>query len=200
MIAIGKTISYNRNMKKNLTEKITHRESIYKGKIIDLEKLTVTLPNGNNASREVIRHCGACAVVALTDDLQIILEHQYRAPFDKILIEIPAGKKDHGEDPLVCAKRELLEETGYVSNDFTFLTKIALAPGYSDEVIHLYLARNIILHEQKLDEDEFLVVEKVPFKKAKEMVLNGTIENSIAVAGILFVSELLEGEKNDKIK
>ncbi|MCK5811923.1 MAG: NUDIX hydrolase [Clostridiales bacterium] len=176
---------------KNLVEKIINRESIYKGKIIDLEKLTVTLPNGNKASREVIRHRGACAIVALTDDNHIILEHQYRAPFDKILIEIPAGKIDCDEEPLTCAKRELLEETGYVSNDFTFLTKLALAPGYSDEVIHLYLAKNITLKKQNLDEDEFLLVEKVPLKKAKEMVLNGTIENSIAVVGILYVNELL---------
>lgn len=173
----------------DISEKIKDSTIVYDGKFIQVENVKVTLPNGNTAYRDIIRHPGACAVVAMNDAHEIILIKQYRTAFDRIFIEIPAGKIDIGEDPLVCAKRELREETGYESDKFTFLCKIALAPGYSDEVIHLYLAENIRYEGIRLDEDEFLSVDKIDLSKAKKMVLDGEIENSIAMIAIMIVSD-----------
>ncbi|MBN2851151.1 MAG: NUDIX hydrolase [Clostridia bacterium] len=174
----------------NISEKIDKSTVVYKGKFINVEKVEVTLPNGHSACRDIIRHPGACAVVAMNDHDEIIMIRQYRTAFDKVFIEIPAGKIDPGEDPLICAKRELKEETGYVSDDFCFLSKIALAPGYSDELIHLYLARNIRYEGISLDDDEFLSIEKISLKKAVQMVMNGDIENSIAMIAVMLVSSM----------
>jgi len=176
----------------NISEKIIKKTLVYEGKFINVENIEVILPNNNKATRDIIRHPGACAIMAIDSENNIIIEKQFRTALDEILLEIPAGKIDKGESPLECAKRELKEETGYVSDNFTFLTKIALAPGYSSEEIYLYLAKDIRYTKINLDDDEFLSVEKLSLKKAKEMVLSGKIKNSIAVIGILMVSDMFK--------
>lgn len=179
----------------DIKEKIIKKTQVYKGKFIKVENVQVKLPNGVLATRDIIRHPGACAILALDEDNNIIIEKQYRTPLERVLLEIPAGKIDIGEKPLTCAKRELKEETGYTSNSFTLLNKIALTPGYSDEIIYLYLAKNIVYESVNLDDDEFLTIEKIPLEKAYNLVITGKIENSITMIGILIVYDLYKEHK-----
>ncbi|MDZ5017126.1 NUDIX domain-containing protein, partial [Clostridium perfringens] len=121
-----------------LDEKILSEKLIHKGNFIDFVNIDVTLPNGKNANRDVIKHPGASAIIAFLDEENIILVEQFRLPLNKVLLEIPAGKLDKNEDPMECAKRELQEETGYIAKDIECLGSIATAPGFCDEIIHLY--------------------------------------------------------------
>ncbi|MEH7954394.1 NUDIX hydrolase [Staphylococcus pseudintermedius] len=159
-------------------EKTISKESIYKGKIIEVEKHKVSLPNNETAYREVVKHNGAVAICALTPDQQVILVKQYRKALEQELLEIPAGKLEPGEDRESAAMRELEEETGYKAKKLTLIGEVYGTPGFSNEKISVYFADNLVEGKVKLDEDEF--VEKVLYSldDVKKAVEARTIEDA----------------------
>jgi len=179
---------------KDLIEETVSSEEIYKGKIVHLFCDTVRLPNGKEATREVIRHVGAAAVVPLTDEGNVILVRQYRYPFSQVMLEIPAGKLDIGENPIDCAKRELIEETGYDAKELVYLGAFYPSVAMLNEVIHLFLAKNMTFRETNLDEDEFLHVEQRPLSEVVEAVMRGEIPDGKTQTAILKAYYLLNGD------
>lgn len=168
-----------------LHEKILSEETAYRGKILDVRSLDVELPNGRRSKRDVVRHPGASAVVALTETGKIVLVRQYRTALDRVTVEIPAGKLDPGEDPLDCARRELREETGFTPRRIRYLTSIASSCGFSDEIIHIYLATQLEFEGASPDEDEFVNVDLVPLTELVDAVLDGKVEDAKTVVGAL---------------
>ena len=158
----------------NLTEQLLSRREIYHGRIIDVQVDTVSLPNGNTSTREVVRHEG-CAV----------LVEQYRYVFGRTLLEIPAGKREPGEDPLTTARRELREETGAEAAYWQPLGAVLPSPGCYGEVLHLYLARDLTFGATHPDADEFLQVRRLPFDTLLARCLSGEIEDGKTVAAVL---------------
>lgn len=177
----------------NLAEVKTGSEEIFDGIILHVFKDTVQLPNGNPATREVIRHVGAVGVVPVTDDGKVIVEQQFRYPLDQVITEIPAGKLDSfAEDRLSAAKRELEEETGYTAKEWVELGDYYPTPAYCDERITLYLARGLAQGQRHLDEDEFLNFKAVPLADLVEDVMAGRITDGKTQVAILKVARILE--------
>lgn len=168
-----------------LHEKILSEETAWRGKILDVRSLEVELPNGRRTGRDIVRHPGAAAVVALTESGKIVLVRQYRTALDRVTVEIPAGKLDPGEDPLDCARRELHEETGFTPRCIRYLTTIATTCGFCDEVIHIYLATQLEFDGADPDDDEFVNVDLVPLQELIDAVLDGKIEDAKTVVGAL---------------
>lgn len=171
-----------------LIEKQISSEYIFDGKLLQVYSDTVSLPNGSTSTREYIKHQGAVAVVPITDDNEIIAVRQYRYPIGRVTIEIPAGKLDRGEEPLEAAKRELSEETGVESADIEYIGGLYPSVAYTDELIHMYAAKNLKYGEAHTDEDEFLDVVKIKTDKFVEMILNGEIMDSKTQAAVLKVA------------
>jgi len=169
----------------NLTEKSVSQEYIYNGKIINLRVDQILLPNGMMASREVIEHPGGVCVAAITENDEILLVRQFRYPYMEEILEIPAGKKDPGEDPLTCGIRELKEETGAMAKNFFSLGILYPTPGYCGEVIHLYGATELSFGKDNPDEDEFLECIRLPFEKIVEMIISGEIKDAKTQAAVL---------------
>ena len=179
-----------------LTEKQIASELIYDGVIVSLYRDDVLLPNGNKGVREYIRHVGAVCVVPVTDDGRVVMERQFRYPFNAVLTEIPAGKLDgKTEDPESAARRELREETGALAEELIFLGDYYPTCAYSDEVIHMYLARGISFGERSLDEDEFLNVQLVPLEKAVADVMDGAIQDGKTQTALLKAYLWLKGNR-----
>ena len=177
---------------KNLTEVKTDSQEIFDGVILHLFKDTVELPNGNSATREVIRHIGAVGVIPVTDDGKVIVERQFRYPLDSVITEIPAGKLDSfTEDRLSAAKRELEEETGYTAKEWMPLGDYYPTPAYCDERITLYLARKLRQGQRHLDEDEFLNFEAVPLSDLVEDVMSGRITDGKTQVAVLKAARML---------
>lgn len=170
-----------------MKEKTITTKEIYQGKILNLRIDTVLLPNGREARREVVEHPGAVAVVARNDAGEVILVKQYRYPVKEILWEIPAGKLEKGEDPLLCAKRELAEETGLAADTWRHLGTFYTTPGFSDEIMYLYLAEDIKEESSQPDDDEFIETEKFTPKEIKEMIAGGGIKDAKTLVGLLWV-------------
>lgn len=168
-----------------LREKILSEEQAWRGRILDVRSLQVELPNGHQSGRDVVRHPGAAAVVALTQAGKIVLVRQYRTALDRVTVEIPAGKLDPGEDPLECAKRELREETGFSAGRISYLTTIATTPGFCDELIHIFMATNLEFQGANPDDDEFVNVDLLPVSELIDAVLDGKIEDAKTVVGAL---------------
>ena len=167
-------------------------EDIFDGVILNVKRDTVRLPNGHQSSREVIRHVGAVCVIPVTDKEEVIVERQYRYPFDTVITEIPAGKLDSKEeDRLSAAKRELREETGLTADRWTDLGGFYPAAAYSDEYITMYLAQGLHQGVQALDEGEFLEVKKAPLKELVEDVMAGKIPDAKTQTAILKAARLL---------
>ncbi len=128
---------------RSLHERPLGEEPVWQGGVIRVEDMAVELPDGTLAQRDIVRHPGGVGVVALTDECLVALVRQYRAPFDRVTVEIPAGKIEPGEDPLEAARRELVEETEYTAGELVPLVSVAPSPGYTDEVVRVYLARDL---------------------------------------------------------
>lgn len=169
----------------HLEEKTISSESVYKGKIFEVTKDKALLENGNQVQRDVVHHSGGVTVIPVTDKNEILMVKQYRYPHHKTMLEIPAGKIEPGEKHYDCGKRELLEETGCTCKIYKYLGEIVPTPAYVSEVIHLYIASGLEFSAQKLDDDEFLDVKKIPLEKAVDMVINGEITDSKTQIGVL---------------
>jgi len=184
------------NEKNNIEEKILSEERVYEGKIVKVSILDVTLPNGEPAKREALRHVGASAIVPVDDEGNVTLVRQYRAPIASVLLEIPAGKLDFkGENRLEAARRELREETGIVAGKLTRLSDIVPSPGYLTERITLYLAQELSQGDTDPDDDEFLNVEKIPLTELVARVMRGEIEDAKTITAVLKTKLLLEAER-----
>lgn len=175
----------------DLTETTLSREDIFSGRVVRVHVDQVRLPNGETGIREVVDHNGGVSVLALDEDNNVLTVTQYRYVFGQPLLELPAGKLDPGEDPAAGALRELKEETGAEPGEFLSLGEILPSPGCFGEVLHLYLARNVKVGEQHLDEDEFLNVERVPFDEMVRRCLSGEIRDAKTVAAVLKAKLLL---------
>jgi len=163
-------------------------EDVYVGRIIAVRVDDVAMPGGGQAKREVVEHHGAVAIVALDDDGQVTLIHQYRHPLGRRIWELPAGLIDHlGEDPLESAKRELVEEVGLAAANWSVLVDVAASPGFTDEVVRVFLATGLSVVDRELlgDEEADLVARKVPLDEAVRLALAGEIVNGAAVGGLL---------------
>jgi 8-oxo-dGDP phosphatase len=167
---------------------VVSTSDVYIGRILALRSDEVAMPGGTTATREVVEHHGAVAIVALDDDDQVTLIHQYRHPLGRRIWELPAGLIDHlGEDPVETAKRELVEEVGLAAADWSVLVDVAVSPGFTDEAVRVYLATGLSVVDRELlgDEEADLVARKFPLAEAVRMTMAGEIVNGAAVGGIL---------------
>ncbi len=171
-----------------MSVKVHKITNLYHGKIFNVVLEKVTLPNGAIKDREIVRHPGAAAMVPLLDDGKVVLIKQYRHAVGEFLWEIPAGTLEPDEEAIECARRELVEETGYEASSFDKLAEILPAPGYTDEHIHIFLATGLTLADQKLEDDEVLALQPMAFRTALEMITKGEIQDAKTIAGLLLTS------------
>ncbi len=178
----------------DFTEHETASETVFEGKLLRVKCDSVRLPDGSPATREYIQHDGAVMIVPLLDSGEILMERQYRYALRQHCLELPAGKIDGGEEPLACAKRELLEETGYVAREWTYLATIHPTCAYSTERILIYLARGLEHRGSKPDDGEFLEVLTMRLPQLLELVRSGEITDVKTVIGLFWLEKLLAGE------
>ena len=172
-------------------EKTLSTEPIFDGRVIKVRVEKVELPDGRTSSRELIAHPGGVGVIAVTDDRQVFMVTQYRIAAKSMMLEIPAGKLEYGENPLECGKRELTEETGCEASDFTHLGAYYATPGYCEEVLNIYLAQNLHFVGQHLDEGEFLNVRKYDLDELYNMAMNNEIRDAKTAIAILKAKAIL---------
>ena len=163
---------------------VDHTRRIFKGRVVTLDIDTVTLPNGATIELEMIHHPGAAAVVPMKEDGTVILIRQYRHAAGGYIYEIPAGKLHPGEDPKLCAARELQEEIGYRADSLVLLTSILTTPGFTDEVIHIYKGTGLTKGKQDLDHDEVIEIVELPLEKALAQIIDGTIRDAKTIVGL----------------
>ena len=173
-----------------ISEKILSSVRSFEGHLVKVDSVDIELPNGHKTQHEVIRHPGAVCVIALDDQGRVLIVRQYRTALERVTIEVPAGKIDPGEDPEDAVRRELAEETGYAAGQIRRLASIAVAVGYSDEIIHLYLATDLMPGSAHPDDDEFVVAEWVSVESLIDSVLDGRIEDSKTVIAALICDAL----------
>ena len=176
------------------TEKTISSREIYKGRIIYVKEDTVELPDGIIAGRELVLHNGGVGVIALDEDKNVLMVSQYRKPYDTMVLEVPAGKLEKGEDPKEAGIRELQEETGYQAKNVEYIGKYYPTPGYCSEIISLYLATDLTFVGQNLDDGEFVDVKKIPLSTLVEMVMNNEIYDAKTAIAILKADKLLQSK------
>lgn len=177
----------------NFNEKTITSEKKFEGRIFNVEVLNVELPDGKKGYRELVNHPGGVGIVALTDDNKILMVRQYRKPIEKDIIEIPAGKLEKGEDPLVCGKRELEEETGYRAKEFVSLGYLYPSPGFANEVTHLYLAWGLEKGNVNPDEDEYLDILELSVNDIYSAIMKNEINDAKTVIGFFKAMEYIKG-------
>lgn len=178
-----------------LEEKQIDSTEVFDGRLLHVFKDNIILPNGQESTREYIKHVGAVAVVAMDNDGKIAVEHQFRYPFQDELMEIPAGKLDYeGEDPLEAAKRELREETGITASQFEYLGPFYPTCAYSTEVIHLFFAWDLSFGDRELDEDESINVEMKDINELQKLIFEGKVPDGKTQAAVLQVIARLKSQ------
>jgi ADP-ribose pyrophosphatase len=178
-----------------LNETFVTSEQLLKGKFLEVKRDTVRLPDDTHATREYVVHPGAVVVIPLLDDGQVVLERQFRYPVGQVMIELPAGKLDPQEDPLLCGLRELHEETGYTASQWAYAGKMHLAIAYSTEIIHIYFARGLTAGERQLDAGEFLDVFTVPTQQLLDWCADGTITDAKTMTCAVHLANHLSGKR-----
>ena len=189
------TIQLNRDPK--MTAKINDRQNLYKGRVFNLIRENVTLDNGVTTDMEFIEHPGATAIIPMINDTRVLLLKQYRHSLREYIWEIPAGTLDPNESVLNCAKRELIEETGYSAEKWQKLGVTTPLPGYSDEQIHIFLATDLQPRAQNLDKDEIINVHEFDTGDVFEMIRNGEIQDAKSIAGLCLAGSRLKGNNSD---
>ncbi|MNW45367.1 ADP-ribose pyrophosphatase [compost metagenome] len=172
-------------MTNKLNEKTVSTEHIFAGKVISLQVDTVELPDGSTGKREIVKHPGAVAVVAIRDG-RLLLVDQFRQAMGRCELEIPAGKLEKGEDPMEAARRELQEETGYTCGKITHLHSFYTSPGFADEIIHLYLAEELTAGEMALDDDEFIEVYEATLEETQRYISEGRIADAKTILAVYY--------------
>lgn len=179
---------------KKFEEKTIASRSIYDGHIISVQVDEVELPDGKRAKRELVKHSGAVAILPITDEGKLVLVRQFRKVLERIIVEIPAGRIEVGEAPKITAIRELEEETGYGAKQFSFIQSFATSPGFADEIIHLFLAKELYEIENPADgdEDEFIEILEVTIEEAEAMVVSGEIFDAKTAFAVLYTKHELK--------
>jgi ADP-ribose pyrophosphatase len=168
---------------------VNHRHDLHRGRVFRLVRENVTLDNGTTTDLDFIEHPGAAAVVALTSARDVVLVRQYRHALRRYIWEIPAGTLAPGELAMACARRELVEETGYMAAEWQPLGEITPVPAYSDERIHLFLATGLSAAAQHLDADEVLDVHCMPLAEADGMIARGEIQDAKSICALLLAQQ-----------
>ena len=176
----------------DLTEKTIDREDIFQGKVVQVHRDKVSLPNGKTSYREVVEHPGGVGILAMDERNCVPMVTQYRYVFKRKMLEIPAGKREAGEDPFATAIRELKEEVGATAKEWVPMGKLLASPGCYGEELYLFLARGLTFGETHFDEDEFLEIERIPFDDLLHRCLDGEIEDAKTVAAVLKAKLLLK--------
>ena len=177
----------------HLIEHLVESELVHRGSFLQVRRDTVRLPNGGEATREYVLHPGAVVVIGLLDNGHVLLERQFRYPVGQVMTEFPAGKLDAGEEPLRCAQRELLEETGYTAREWAYAGPLHLAIGYSDEVIHVFFARGLTAGERHLDADEFLDVCSMTPGELLQAVRDGRVTDAKTLSCCVWLQNVQSG-------
>ena len=178
----------------DLREQQLESEQVFDGVLLKVFRDQVNLPDGRQSVREYIRHPGAAVMIPVLDSGMLLMERQYRYPLGMELLEFPAGKIDAGENAIESARRELREETGYSAGKLTRLGHLHPCIGYSDEVIHIYLAEELTFHREQQDRDEFIETFEISLEDALEGVRHGEITDSKTITGILWAEKVRSGE------
>jgi ADP-ribose pyrophosphatase len=178
----------------SMKEKKLGSRTVFQGRIFDVLVDDVQLPSGRQTTREIVRHAGAVGLVPVLDDGRIVLEEQYRHPAGEILVEIPAGRLEERETPDQTARRELLEETGYLADEIKRMTVFYTTPGYTSEKLHLYVARGLKKAETKPDFDENITLREVAIDEALRLIGRGEIKDGKTIAGLLYYRTFLLSE------
>mgnify|MGYP001161899480 CR=1 FL=1 len=173
----------------DLSERTIKTEHIFSGKVVSLQVDEVELPNGKTSQREIVKHPGAVAVIAVTPEKKMVLVEQFRKALERVLVEIPAGKLEKGEDPYDTAMRELEEETGYACKNLEFVASFYTSPGFCNEIVHVYAAKDLYKKENPAatDEDEFVNVMEVSLDEALQLMAEKKIYDAKTVFAVQYL-------------